>query len=264
MGGTGQRSVRDLRTENHRGPAGQPCLLLFFEGDARPTAAQLADAVRMSGIGDAAHDPLRRAQSAAVVDWLELVIDGLTFDVLGLMPGRAFSIPPPRHRLGIATERLLEVETIAIAPGPHVAAAANAMPVVRTMLRIAAVLARKFESVVAAHWLPAASLVGRDVFLDIVDGWVAGGVFPAPILTGIVERPDGALRSDGFAFFSGQELELEPALCGDRIAATRLLMRLLDQLAGHRAFAGEQEVALAGGGCVRIVGQGALVRVLPG
>ena len=45
--------------------------------------------------------------------------------------------------------------------------------------------------------------------------------------------PDQGLRSEGLAFFTGQELRLEPGLAEDHTAGVRLGIRLVNQLVGQ-------------------------------
>jgi hypothetical protein len=55
-------------------------------------------------------------------------------------------------------------------------------------------------------------------------------VFPALGLTALAEVGDGGLHSEGLAFFTGQELRIEPELAGDKAAAARLAVRLINEL----------------------------------
>lgn len=206
----------------------QPCLLILFAPGARPDAAAVRAALDRTALGQVSHDPAARGGPAASSDWLEILVNGLTFDLLGLAPGQALSFTAPHHRIGIEARALAGCEAIGLAPGPHLAGAANALPVVRTMLRLAAALAGEWEHARACLWLPAQSATRRDLFIAALGGWLGGGPFPAPCLMGVVERPDGGLASDGLVFFIGQEIVLDQALCTDRVAATRLLVRLAD------------------------------------
>lgn len=247
----------------HGGPAVQPCLFILFPDGQRPSAQDVRTALAIGGVGQISYDP---AESEAVVvssDWLELVVDGLTFDLLGLAPGRSLLAPPPRHCFGLSGAELAGCEAIGLAPGPHLAGAANAMPVVRTLLRLAAVLTTQWREALGALWWPADSVMRRELFVSAIESWIGGGAFPALGLTGVVERPGGVLASDGLAFFTGQELALDAALGGDRVAATRLLVRLIDRLVGHPPLEGETAISLDDGRRLRLVGQGPVIDVSP-
>lgn len=204
-------------------------------------------ALRRCGVGQVSHDPAASEAIVTASDWLEVVVDGLTFDLLGLAPGRGLQERAPRHCFGLDAATLAGCEGIGLAPGPHLAGAANALPVVRTLLRLAAALVRQWKSALGTLWLPADSAMHRDLFVSAIEAWLAGGAFPALGLTGVTELPDGSLASDGLAFFTGQELVLEPALSADRIAATRLLVRLIDRLLENPPLTDEAIVRLDDG-----------------
>lgn len=246
-------------------PAAQPCLFLLFPGGQRPDADAVRGALKRSASGQVSHDPRSSGRGAAETgDWLELLCDGLTFDLLGLAPGQSLRPGTPRHRFGLADTQLGDVEAIGLAPGPHLVGAANAMPVVRTLLRTGAALAGQLDRTVAALWLPAASAMGRGLFVRAIDTWLAGGPFPGLGLVGVAQEQGGSLVSDGLDFFTGQELRLDAGLCADRPAATRLLLRIVDQLIEHGPLAAAATVALANGSTVRLAPQGGIVGVMPG
>lgn len=221
----------------------------------------MREALARSGAGQVSHDPALGKAAGAASDWLEVVIDGLTFDLLGLAPGRGLQARAARHRFGLDAATLAGCQSIGLAPGPHLAGAANALPVVRTLLQLAAALTRHWGSALGTLWLPADSAMHRDLFVSAIEAWLAGGVFPALGLTGVTERPDGRLASDGLAFFTGQELVLDPALSADRIAATRLLVRLLDRLIESPPLIGETTVPLDDGQWLRLSPDGRAIAV---
>lgn len=257
-------SVRDMTGGGHGGPAVQPCLFLLFPEKQRPSAADVRAALLRGTAAQVSYDP---ADSEAVVvssDWLELIVDGLTFDLLGLSPGRSLTVPEPRHWIGVSDVVVYGSEAIGLAPGPHLAGAANAMPVVRTLLRLGAGMASQWPTALTAVWLPAGSAMRRDLFVGAVDAWLGGGPVPALLLTGVEERQGGALASDGLAFFTGQELVLDAALCFDRVEATRLLARLVDRLVHEPPLDGGLTLALGGGGRLRLESAGSVIHVSPG
>ena len=163
--------------------------------------------------------------------WLELLRDGLTFDLSGLAPGPASAFPALSHRFdlpGLPSHD--DNEAMVLRPGPHLAAGGNSLPLVRSMLALACDLVRYFDNLVAVCWGPAGSAIGRQFFESVTSAWLDGGPFPALGLTAFVETPDGALQSEGLAFWIGQELRIEPPLSADRVAATRLGIRLVNHL----------------------------------
>lgn len=246
------------------GPAVQPCLFMLFPQGRRPSGREVRAALVRGGAGQVSHDPAGSEGGAVPSEWLELVVDGLTFDLLGLAPGHSLLAPAPRHCFGLSSASLSGCEAIGLAPGPHLAGAASALPVVRTLLRLATALASQWEAALGTLWLPADSAMGRELFVGAIDAWLAGGPFPALGLTGVTERSGGVLASDGLAFFTGQEVVLDAALSADRIAATRLLVRLIDYFVEQPPLAGECTIALEGGGRVRLRSAGSVIHVAPG
>jgi hypothetical protein len=245
-------------------PTAQPCLFILFPPGRRPSAFEVRGALASAGVGQISYDPAESEAVVASSDWLEVVVDGLTFDLLGLSPGRGLLAPAPRHCFGLTATSLEGCEAIGLAPGPHLAGAANAMPVVRTLLRLASALASQWDAALGTLWRPADSAMRRDLFVTVIDGWLAGSAFPALGLTGVAERRGGLLASDGLAFFTGQELVLDATLSADRPAATRLLVRLVDHLVDQAPLEGERRISLDGGGGLRLAGAGSVINVSPG
>ena len=123
-----------------------------------------------------------------------------------------------------------ECEAVALRLGPHLAAGGNSQPLMRGLLAVACDLVRQFEGCIAVAWGPAGTAIGPRFFESVVSAWLDGGPFPALGLTAFVETPDSALESVGLGFWIGQELRIEPPLSADRIAATRLGIRLVNHL----------------------------------
>lgn len=114
--------------------------------------------------------------------------------------------------------------------GPHLAAGEASEPLTRGLLALGCDIVRQFEDVLAVGWSPAGTAIGRRFFESVTSAWLDGGAFPALGLTAFVDTPDGALESVGLAFWIGQELRIEPPLCADRVAATRLGIRLVNHV----------------------------------
>lgn len=163
--------------------------------------------------------------------WLELLTGGLTFDLTGLAPGPASAFPTFAHRFDLPILPLAsDHEVLTLRPGPHLAAGPGSLPVNRAMLGLACDLVRHFADLVAVAWPASASVIGRRYFESVTSAWLDGGPFPALGLTAFIETPDGALQSTGLGFWIGQELRIEPPLSADRVAATRLGVRLVNHL----------------------------------
>ncbi len=216
-----------------------PCLFLLFERDNRPDAARVRQAISNAAAW-VSHDP-RSANSgfAEGENWLELLIDGLTFDLLGLSPGPPLVTDSPRF-LFDAPEGLDQLQAIGLAPGPHIAGASNAAPVVRSMMQLGSRVLLELGGK-AVHWLPAQSVMGCHYFVQLVDRWLTGGPFPSLGLVAIEGREGGSLKTEGLAFFTNQELLISSEIAKDPIAATRLAARLIDQLVFSQSLEGERE-----------------------
>ncbi|MFO6447184.1 hypothetical protein ACLBKU_08580 [Erythrobacter sp. NE805] len=104
------------------------------------------------------------------------------------------------------------------------------MPLMRTLLTLGCELVRHFDDLVAVGWGPAKSAIGRRFFESTAAAWLDGGPFPALGLTVFTQTADDSLESEGLAFWIGQELRIEPPLSLDKVAATRLGIRLVNHL----------------------------------
>ena len=156
---------------------------------------------------------------------------GLTFDLTGLSPGQPGMYPAIRHRYGLAQDFGGALEAITLHPGQHLGEEANLLPVVRVITGLAARLL-ELPQARAVAWHPAGTLIEPAQFSKAIEAWLSGGAFPALGLTALVREANGALRSDGLAFFTGQELRVEPT-CGETPSdvgkiAIRLVHRLVD------------------------------------
>jgi len=200
------------------------------------------------------HDPFPEdspdtdGSSLAQQHWLELLRDGLTFDLSGLAPGPASAFPALAHRFDLpALPAQDDYEAMTLMPGPHLAAGSNSLPINRVLLGLGCDLVRHFEDIAAVGWGPAGCAIGRRFFESVTSAWLDGGPFPALGLTAFVETPDGALQSAGLAFWIGQELRIEPPLSADRIAATRLGIRLVNHLVIIGGLASDERITAPDG-----------------
>lgn len=240
---------------------------MHFAPGERPDAARLGAAIEATPVTISA-DPARSGtldQGAPV--WLELLLDGMTFDLSGLAPGPTLPLPEFVHRFDCPAD-MLENRKVALrlVPGPHLAAGARSIPVARTMMRLAALLAGELSGLQAIGWGPSAALIGPGYFAATVEAWLAGGPFPALGLTAFQATADEGLQSVGLAFFTGQEVRLEPELVQDRTEATRLGVRLVNLLIGTGRLASPERITGPDGNPLRLEpsADGRCVRVLAG
>lgn len=162
---------------------------------------------------------------------MELLCEGLTFDLRGLADGPSSPVPDIAHRFDFsAAAAMAELEALSITPGPHLAGGERSMPVLKGILGLARDLTQHFEDLQAVYWQPSRSAIGRRFFESVITAWLEGRAFPALGLTAFDEVADGALQSVGQAFWIGEELRIEPPLTADKVAATRLGVRLVNQL----------------------------------
>jgi hypothetical protein len=211
--------------------AGMPMsgLSVHFAGGDRPDVAaivRLAGAVADGHVPDSGRFSISHSPAASAA-WVELLASGLTFDLSGLAPGEGVSPPPPGHLFGFDQPPTLPAGgALNLAVGAHLSGGGGLLPVVRTMVALGARLAR-LEGAVAVGWHPARSVIAAGLFCRMIDGWLAGGAFPALGLTALARDPDGGLRSEGLAHFIGQELRIEP-YHGEPLAdAAKLALRLI-------------------------------------
>lgn len=163
--------------------------------------------------------------------WIELLREGLSFDLHGLAPGAAPAFPAIRHRFDLPLVPTAEAyDSLVIVPGPHLAAGARSQPVLKGMLGLTRDLTQHFDDLAAVAWAPSCSAIGRRFFESVITAWLDGGPFPALGLTAFEPASDDALQSLGLDFWIGQELRIEAPLSADRVAATRLGIRLVNQL----------------------------------
>lgn len=216
-------------------------MLLLFRAGQRPDAAAFREAVGEAGRLAIAHEFVDGDATVGV----ELLRDGMTYDVAGLAPDEAVAMPAARHRYGFdGGDGAEPLEAIALQPGPHLSAGAHSIPVVRTMAGIAADLLAALPAAAAVVWPPSRSFIGPGFFAASVAAWLGGGAFPALGLTAFNDEPGGGMRSEGLAWFTGQELLIAPDLAKDRAAAARLAIRLVNQFVSQGRL-GQSEVIVA-------------------
>jgi hypothetical protein len=202
-------------------------LALLFPAGARADVAAVEALSQTQRFASAACISSRRGLSDG---WVELLAGGLTFDLSGLAPADAEPVPAPRHVFGLPRD--IDPggwEACLLSPGPHLAAAGAMEPVVRGMALLASVLGEGLGAE-AICWMPAASWMDSTYFARIVDGWSSGGAFPALGFSGMERLSDGTIASEGLAFFTGQELRVEPRVGEAPADTVKLAVRLADRL----------------------------------
>lgn len=199
-----------------------------------PSRADAADAAEAEAgrnpaqIGDARPDD---AVWPGQLQWVELLRDGLTFDLSGLAPGPGAVFPAFAHRFDLeAMPSPEDCESMVLRPGPHLIEGAASLPLMRGLLALGCDIVRQFDDLMAVGWGPAGTAIGPRFFESVTSAWLDGGPFPALGLTAFGQADDGAIESEGLAFWIGQELRIEPPLSADRVAATRLGIRLVNHL----------------------------------
>jgi len=211
--------------------------LLFAKGK-RPSIAAIREFAEANDAVSISHDPerlprpgLSDAASPDGANLLELVRAGLTFDVAGLSPGAHAGWTAPDVAMDLEkVPNSFTHESIRLMPGQHLAGGARAMPIMQGLMAIARDLVLGFGGIEAVVWGPAKCAIGPKYFESIISDWLSGGPFPALGLVSFHETIDGGLQSTGLDYWTGQELRIEPPLVDDKVAATRLGVRLVDHL----------------------------------
>ena len=162
--------------------------------------------------------------------WIELVANGLTFDLTGLAPGNGAALPERRHQFGLPPDfPMTGLEAVQLVPGPHLAGGHMLLPVLRTHALLAVRLAA-LPHVRAIVWHTAGSWNSPEHFCTHVTRWIDGGAFPGLGLAALVPTAEGGIVSEGLELFIGQEMELTPDLVEDRPTAARTALRLMHWL----------------------------------
>lgn len=232
-----------------------PVAALLFDSALRPGVEQLS--VYAARTGD--FTVTRHAQDEP--GQVELLRDGLSFDLWGLSPARAIVPVEAAHRIGLPKDFDSQgLEMLWLSPGAHLLGAEHLMPVVRVVSAVIRELAN-LPGVRAVSWLPARQLMSPKWFSESVGVWLAGGPFPVLALTALV-RSTNAFRSEGLAFLIGQEFLLTGRGGVISEEESRIAVRLTDWLVAHGRVDAPREVVLAGVGPVWIEPEGVdLLRV---
>ncbi len=155
-------------------------LSLVFERDSRPDVRTIAGLAERSGQFSVSSYPVERARE----DWLELVRNGLAFDLRGLAPGEPEYFRPELHpgRLGNPPGALhTKSESLILVPGPHLAGGESMLPVIRSQMALGLHLSR-LPGVTAIGWAKAGTLSDPRHFAKAIDEWLRGGAYPGDLL----------------------------------------------------------------------------------
>lgn len=208
-------------------------LSLLFETAGRPDVSAIRDLSQMDGGFSISHDPGFAGGGDDTGEegrWLELLMNGLTFDLMGVGPGSAQTLTPYSRTYDIPTALVPEtLEAVALVSGPHLVGGETMLPVVRSHVGLGAKLC-SLPGLRAVGWQSARCLCSPAFFAENISRWLEGGLFPALGLTSLASAPDGGMQSEGLAFFINQELRIEPELMTDQTDAVRLAVKLIHQL----------------------------------
>lgn len=226
--------------------------LLYAPSQCPSSEAIIAAAVHGAGFA-VTHGADASGAGAAVpagnAGWLELLKDGLTFDLKGLSDGKRGLQPDIAAHVGITAAELHDMAALTLAPGPHLAGAERLLPVIRVTAALLRNLARSAPPS-AVVWLPARLAVRADLFEKAVGPWLEGGPFPTPAFVALHRETSGKLRTEGLKFLINQELIIESRGGGAVAALPKVAMRLVDWLVAHGPLSGPTEAVLAGTGAV--------------
>ncbi|WP_298282477.1 hypothetical protein [Novosphingobium sp.] len=220
-----------------------PIAALLYDAALLPTLQHVLAEAERGATFAVSHKP------AADDGWVELLRDGLTFDLHGLAGGPVQPLPEMRAAVGLDRAASADLGVLTLAPGPHLAGAQRLLPVIRVAADLLADLAR-IGPATAIVWLPAKLMVRADLFEKAVRPWLQGGPFPAPAFVAIHSDGAGGLRSEGLNFFIEQEFSLVPGSTDGASALSRVAIRLIDWLVAHGPISSSTDAVLAGTGAV--------------
>jgi hypothetical protein len=237
-----------------------PVLSLLFESGARPSAADVLVLAVRNGRFSVSNKPI---DDGSPITWLELLTNGLTFDLMQLAPGEPAGMPVFMNLFDLpGTFDIGDCAAVTLEPGPHLQGGGNLLPVTRSQMALAVELCA-LPGIAAVGWHPARSLSSAKHFTTSVTRWLEGGVFPGLGLTALAEQEGGGMRSEGLAFFTGQDIAIEPELTRDKAAGARLALRLIHELIEAGAIAAPERVTGPEGEALLLepIDQGQVVKV---
>lgn len=216
---------------------------LMFNPGERPDVDRIAQILREDELTSLAAQIGHRPSASQ--GWVEIIANGLTFDLCQLSPARPSHCHEALQEIGFSdggADRT-EGEYVSLVPSGHIAAGAGLPPVVRSMAALAANFAMQLP-VRAIGWMPARTLIEPGYFSRAVLGWLAGGAFPALGLTALERGADGAASSRGLSFFTGREMQLEARADEAPADMLKLAVRVIDCLVSQGPLVEPREVTL--------------------
>jgi len=216
---------------------GQGALFLVFAAGNCPDSGQIARAIDgLSKLSISNRSDMADADGDH--DWLELLCEGLTFDLKGIAePFRVDAQTFPSQFHGVTCDQDDQFEALVLMPGPHLMGGQSQLPIFRAQMALAVTIGASLTEIAAFGWLESKSLIGCDQFVSIVDRWLNGGPVPVPGLISLRDAIDGGVQSVGLSFFTGQELRIEP----DQSVDSDDMARLAARLAAHLFLSGKLE-----------------------
>jgi hypothetical protein len=211
---------------------------LFHAGE-RPDAAEWRHAL------GASQTRARMVREDGASGSAELVLDGLTFDVDGLPPAAGVLLGALQSVDADGEPIVQDFEAVQVYPGHHLSGGLGMAPVVRALVALAAGIAVRLP-VSAIYWHPAEALVKPQAFAHAAWAWLAGGTFPARVLTALTVLQDGSVASRGLAHFTGQEIMLKPRQGESAEQALRIAEQVVAYLVAHGRVAAISDVIVGG------------------
>ncbi|MXO64629.1 hypothetical protein [Altericroceibacterium endophyticum] len=219
-----------------RGHSGSLAVSLLFDRDNRPHFSDLQRLSQNAGgfaVTERAENAGGEISYSSAHEWptsesAELLMNGLTFDIIGIAPGESDKAPEYQYRFGFDEEIYpAGYKSITLMPSPHLQSSIAMPPVVRGLAGLAAKLTW-LKDVRAVAWHGARSLIEAQFYRKAVTVWLSGGPFPAAGLTAFATMPDGGFQTQGLALLIGQELRLEPELVQNYPdASQKIALRLI-------------------------------------
>ena len=254
MGPHARGGGRNIAKVGHRdvAPTAPAMLSVGFAPGRRPRVSDIATLASREESFTISHRPKEDE------GWVELLVNGLTFDLTGLSPMPPSEPPNVQYRYGL--RELRPTEAVALSPGPHISAGRSLPPVIRAAATLAMSLCR-LEGAELVSWHPAQNAIASRAFESSVSAWLDGGAFPAMGLTSLYASPEGTMRSEGLKLFVGQELHLE-GKGGSPAEDAKLAARLIDRLVQHGRLSAPVTWKVGEAQAVRLepVGRGDIVR----
>lgn len=220
-------------------------LSLLFAAGERPSASHLEWLLASESHVSSRVRVTYRSEEAE--GWLELLVNGLTFDLTGLSPSSPDGPPPMEHQFGLSLDvAKFDFEAITLAPAAHIAGGRAMIPVVRTMVGLATDISSMLP-VKAICWHPVGSWMEPAYFSRVVANWLSGGAFPALGLAAVRVDEAGIAESVGLEFFAGQEVRVEAVTGEPRAETVKRAVRIIDYIVRHGSLEALLELQEADG-----------------